>query len=189
MRRRPDVPTILFAVLSVLYPVLAVVGVRMAGAGAVIGLLVLSLAARALFPAARKLSLSLTAAPLAVAFALACVAAVNAELSVRLYPAFMNLAMLTAFAVTLWKPPSMIESFARITEPDLPQSGVRYTRAVTVVWVAFLALNGSVALWTALYGSWRIWTLYNGVVAYLAMGALLAGEYVVRQHFRARYAS
>jgi uncharacterized membrane protein len=168
--------------------VLAVVGVRVAGAGAVIGLLVLSLAVRALFPAARKLSLSLTAAPLVVAAALTCIAAINAELSVRLYPVFMNLAMLTTFAVTLWKPPSMIESFARITEPDLPESGVRYTRIVTVVWVVFFAINGSVALWTVLYGSWRTWTVYNGIVAYLAMGILLGGEYLVRQRFRARYA-
>ena len=189
MRRRLDVPSILFAVLSVLYPVLAVVGVRMVGAEAVVGLLVLSLLARLLFPAARKISLSLTLAPLVVALALAAVAARNAELSVRLYPVFMNLAMLAAFAATLWKPPSMIESFARITEPDLPESGVRYTRVVTVVWVGFFVVNGALALWTALYGSWRTWTLYNGVIAYIGMGTLLGGEYLVRQHFRARYAS
>jgi uncharacterized membrane protein len=189
MRRLPDVPSILLAVLSVLYPVLAVIGVRAFGAGAVIGLLVLSLLVRTLFPSARKISILLTAAPLAVAFALACIAAVNSELSVRLYPAFMNLAMLAAFASTLWKPPSMIESFARLSEPDLPESGVRYTRTVTMVWVGFFVINGSLALWTALYGSWRVWTLYNGVIAYLAMGVLLGGEYLVRQHFRARYAS
>jgi uncharacterized membrane protein len=189
MRRRLDLPSILFAALSVLYPVLAVIGVHMAGAGAVIALLLLSLVARALFPAARKMSILLTAAPLAVAAALAVAARLNPELSVRLYPAFMNLAMLIAFAVTLWKPPSMIETFARITEPGLPESGVRYTRVVTMVWIGFFVINGGLALWTALYGSWRSWTLYNGVIAYLMMGVLLGGEYLVRQRFRARYAS
>jgi uncharacterized membrane protein len=189
MRRRLDGPSIFLAVLTVLYPVLAVVGVRKVGAGAVVVLLVLSLGIRAILPAARKVSVVFSVAPLVVACALAGVASMNLELSVRLYPVFMNLAMLTAFAVTLWKPPSMIESFARIVEPDLPESGVRYTRSVTVVWVAFFAVNGLVALWTALYGSWQAWTLYNGLVAYVATGALFVGEYLVRQRFRARYAS
>ena len=34
--------------------------------------------------------------------------------------------------------------------------------------------------WTALYADWRTWALYNGVIAYVAMGALFAVEFAVR---------
>jgi uncharacterized membrane protein len=102
----------------------------------------------------------------------------------RLYPAFMNAAMLLAFAQTLISPPSMIERFARLVEPDLPESGVRYTRAVTWIWVGFFIVNGAIAGYTAVYSSWETWTLYNGVVAYVAMGALFLGEFLVRPFFR-----
>jgi uncharacterized membrane protein len=73
-------------------------------------------------------------------------------------------------------------------EPDLDPHGVRYTRSVTLIWVGFFAINGSVALWTAVWGSWAAWTLYNGALAYLLAGLLLGGEYLVRQRVRARRA-
>jgi len=98
----------------------------------------------------------------------------------RLYPLFMNVAMLAAFAHTLWKPPSMIERFARLVEPNLPEAGVRYTRKVTWVWCAFLAGNGLAALWTALYASLEVWALYNGLIAYVLMGTLFGVELLVR---------
>ncbi|MFH3675948.1 hypothetical protein WAH59_22555, partial [Acinetobacter baumannii] len=42
----------------------------------------------------------------------------------KLYPVGMSLGALGIFAFTLLKPPSMIERFARLVEPDLPPSGV-----------------------------------------------------------------
>jgi len=108
------------------------------------------------------------------------VALYDHELSVRLYPALMNASMLAAFAQTLWRGPSMIERFARLAEPNLPESGVRYTRLVTWVWVVFFIVNGAIAAWTAFYADWPLWTLYNGLIAYIAMGVLFAGEWLVR---------
>jgi uncharacterized membrane protein len=78
----------------------------------------------------------------------------------------------------------MIERFARMSAPDLPAQAIGYTRRVTQVWCVFFAINGAIALVTALWAAPAIWTIYNGLVAYLMMGLLLAGEYVVRWHFK-----
>jgi uncharacterized membrane protein len=182
--RKVDASVVLFAGVSILYPLFAAIAVRTIGPGwVIIGLLVL-LALRSLLGLTRAVPGGLTYGLLFVAAALALAALYDRHLSVRLYPAFMNAAMLMAFAHTLWRPPSMIERFARLVEPNLPESGVRYTRVVTWIWVAFFALNGAIATYTAFYSSWDEWTLYNGVVAYVAMGALFVGEFLARPFFR-----
>lgn len=182
--RKIDASVVLFAGVSILYPIIAAVSVRAFGPGWVlVGLFVLLLL-RSLLGLQRKVPGALTWSLLIVAAALALVALIDRELSVRLYPAFMNAAMFVSFAHTLWRPPSMVERFARLVEPDLPESGVRYTRAVTWVWVAFFAINGAIAVWTALYASWQTWTLYNGLIAYAGIGALFVCEMLVRPFFR-----
>ena len=52
--------------------------------------------------------------------------------------------------------------------------------------LVFFALNGAVALITALWASAATWSLYNGVIAYLLMGVLFAGEYGARRNFKRR---
>ncbi|MBC3831969.1 hypothetical protein H8K33_10650 [Undibacterium amnicola] len=111
----------------------------------------------------------------------------NALLPLKLYPVLVNLAFLIAFAYSLSTPQSMVERFARITEPDLPDVAVRYTRNVTKVWCAFFVFNGSMALITAIWASQEIWTLYTGVVSYLLMGSLFVIEYLVRIRFKRRH--
>ncbi len=98
----------------------------------------------------------------------------------KLYPVLVNLGLLMTFALTLYFPPSMIERFARLREPELPDSGVRYTRRVTQVWCVFFAINGSIALATVLWASDEIWMLYNGMIAYILIALLVAGEWLVR---------
>jgi uncharacterized membrane protein len=107
-------------------------------------------------------------------------------LAVKLYPVLMNAAMLAAFAATLIHPPSMAERIARMREPDLTPKAIAYTRGVTIVWSGFFMVNGSIALITALWASAKIWALYNGLIAYILMGALFAGEYAVRLHLKAQ---
>jgi uncharacterized membrane protein len=186
MPNRLDLPSAILAGFSVLYPLIAIAAVHTIGPAAAVAIIIVLLGARLLLPVLRGLPLSLSLALLPVLVAIAAIASFDRPLSVRLYPVFMNAAMLAAFATTLWKPPSMIERFARMFEPDLPQSGVRYTRKVTFVWVGFFLLNGALALWSALQPGWSIWVLYNGFVAYLAAGILFAGEYIVRQNVRRR---
>lgn len=100
--------------------------------------------------------------------------------ALRLYPVLVNTLMLIVFAWSLYAPPTVIERLARLQHPDLPSSGVRYTRRVTQIWCGFFMLNGSIALITALWGSLKIWSLYNGLIAYVLMGLLFAVEYIVR---------
>jgi uncharacterized membrane protein len=181
MPKRLNLSSAAFAGFSLLYPVIAIVLVHTAGPGAALVVLLVVLAGRVAFPALQSVPASLGLALLPVLAAVAAVGVFDRPLAIRLYPVFMNAAMLSVFAVTLWRPPSMIERFARVLDPDLPQSGVRYTYKVTIVWVAFFALNGAVALWTVLQPGWTAWTLYNGLLSYVAAGLLFLGEYIVRR--------
>jgi uncharacterized membrane protein len=111
----------------------------------------------------------------------------NALLPLKLYPVAVNAGLLGLFAYSLLVPPTMIERIARAREPDLPVAAVAYTRRVTQVWCVFFAVNGIVALFTALWMPAVVWTLYNGVIAYVLMGLLFAGEYCVRWRFKRRH--
>jgi uncharacterized membrane protein len=104
----------------------------------------------------------------------------NNVVSLRFYPVLVNGVMLVIFSSSLLSPPSLIERLARLQHPDLPPEGIIYTRRVTQVWCGFFIVNGVIALATALWGSFEIWSLYNGLIAYLLMGILLGGEYIVR---------
>ena len=105
---------------------------------------------------------------------------------VLLYPVVVNLVMLAVFGGSLWTTMPIVERLARLREPNLPPSGVRYTRVVTRVWCGFFILNGGIALFTALRGDMRLWTLWNGMIAYLLMGGLMAGEWLIRRRLRKR---
>lgn len=107
----------------------------------------------------------------------------------RFYPVLMNLSVLTLFAWSLGQPQSIVERLARLARPDLPAAGVAYARRVTLVWCAFFLCNGAVAAWTAVATSWATWTLYNGLIAYVLMGLLFAGEYTVRRRVMSGAAS
>ena len=110
----------------------------------------------------------------------------NQILPLKLYPVLVNAMMLGVFATSLRHPPSAIERIARLREPDFPPEAVAYTRQVTQVWCVFFVVNGSIALITAIWASDRVWAAYNGLVAYLLMGLLFIGEWLVRQRVRAR---
>jgi uncharacterized membrane protein len=112
----------------------------------------------------------------------------NTAQSLRLLPVAINAICLMSFAYTLLRPPSMIEQFARLREPDLDASAIRYTRNVTKIWCVFFLINGGIALYTALVSSLAVWTLYNGLIAYGLMGLLFAVEYIVRGFFKRRHA-
>lgn len=102
------------------------------------------------------------------------------SMGMLLYPVVISLVTLLVFAYSLIKSPTIIETFARIKEPNLDESGVAYCRKVTKVWCVFFIINGSVALYTALFATLEQWMLYNGLISYVLMGSLMAVEYVVR---------
>lgn len=114
----------------------------------------------------------------------AIAAAANDATALKLYPVLVNAVLLLLFGASLLKPPSMIERLARLREPDLPPAAITYTRRVTQVWCGFFVVNGAIALYTALWASAAQWALYNGLIAYLLMGLLFAGEWLVRRQLR-----
>lgn len=108
-------------------------------------------------------------------------------LLVKLYPVWVNVVLLALFAFSLFQPPSVVERLARLREPDLPAAAVPYTAKVTAVWCVFFVLNGAAAAYTALYCTDATWALYNGLLAYVLMGCLMAVEWCVRQRARRRH--
>ena len=104
----------------------------------------------------------------------------NDDLPLKLYPVLVNAALLGVFGLSLWRPPTVIERLARLRHPDLPPEGVRWVANVTKAWCLFFMLIGGIALWTALYASDATWALYNGAIAYVLIGAMLGGEWLLR---------
>ncbi len=98
-----------------------------------------------------------------------------------LNPVLVNVALLASFGFSLFRGPSMIERFARLQVDELAPAGVRYCRKVTIIWCVFFVLNGTLALWTVLYASLEVWTLYNGLLSYVFIGILFGLEWLYRK--------
>ncbi|UVE18285.1 hypothetical protein NVV93_02475 [Pseudomonas sp. LS44] len=105
-------------------------------------------------------------------------------LLLRWYPVLMSTLLLALFGLSLAFGPPLVERLARLREPELPAVAVRYTRQVTKVWACFFLANGLIAAALTLWAPLSWWTLYNGLIAYLLMGLLFAGEWLVRQRVR-----
>jgi len=95
-------------------------------------------------------------------------------------PAVVSLTLLLAFARTLRAGPTMVETFARMQRPDLSPARIRHCREATLAWCWFFAFNATVCVLLGTWGSPALWTLYTGFIAYVLMGMLLVGEFVVR---------
>ena len=102
----------------------------------------------------------------------------------RWYPVLLNGLLLALFGLSLKFGPPLIERLARLTEPQLPEVAIRYTRLVTAVWAWFFLANGLVVVALNFWAPLSWWTLYTGLIAYGLMGLLFAGEWLVRQRVR-----
>lgn len=95
------------------------------------------------------------------------------------YPVIVNMVMFAIFTQSLYQKETMIERFARIQDPELPDYAVCYTRTVTKVWCLFFVANGCAAFATT-FMPLQTWTFYNGLISYLLAGGLFAIEFIVR---------
>lgn len=175
-------------VLTLTYPVAVYFGLQVLEPRT-LGLLLLAIVLLRHFGAAERFAAGITTAEWIAFFAL-CGLSAGIFLSnhaglLLLYPVAVSLSMLFVFARTLWKPPTMIERIARLSEPDLSQEGVRYTRKVTWAWCGFFLVNASLSAVSAT-GPREYWVLYNGLISYLLMGLLFGVEWLVRQSVRGR---
>ncbi len=109
------------------------------------------------------------------------------EAHLTLMPVAINTGFFIAFSVSLLKPPCIIEVLARLQEPDLPEAGVKYTQKVTVAWCVFFIVLGSLSLYTHFLGDLKVWTLFNGFIAYVMIGAFGGIEWLIRQKVKASH--
>ncbi len=103
------------------------------------------------------------------------------QLGLKFYPVMMNAGFLLVFAGSLLYPPTMVERIAKLAKSETTPQSIRYMRQVTLVWALFFLANGTVALYTAVWGSSELWLLYNGCLSYILIGVLAGGEWLVRQ--------
>ncbi|MCK9816565.1 MAG: hypothetical protein P0Y51_05515 [Candidatus Pseudomonas colombiensis] len=124
-------------------------------------------------------------AAVAIAFCL-LLAWLDNPLLLRWYPVLISAFMLTLFSLSLKYGPPVAERLARLSEPDLPDKAIRYTRQVTIAWSVFFLCNGVLAAALTLWAPLSWWMLYNGLIAYGLMGLLFAIEWLLRQRVRGR---
>lgn len=106
--------------------------------------------------------------------------------ALKTYPVLISLGLAVLFGRSLYRPPTIVERIARLrTVAELPPSE-RYSRTVTAIWFVFFVFNGMVSMWTAFNADLELWTLYNGLISYLLVGSVFAGEYFVRSLLRRR---
>ena len=111
---------------------------------------------------------------------------INSNFILKLYPVFMNIILLYTFGITLFHQPTIIYRFAVLADKSIPNSHKEnkisaYCYKVTVVWVVFFIINGSIAAFTVFSGSDLIWAVYNNGISYMLVGILFTVEFIVRQ--------
>lgn len=185
-RTRVNVWLALAAVGGMAYPVLVYVGLTYLSpawlAGLALGLIVVRLWGIRGSPAFRIWSPAFAA----IAAVIAVLSLLAPIIAVKAYPALVSLAVGSVFAMSLIWPPTAVERLARLTEPGLSTAGQVYTRRVTQIWVIFLFANVAISTASGVWGSTEQWTLWNGLISYLLMGALFGGEMIVRRYLWAR---
>jgi len=165
--------------LLVAYPLLVFWGMRWFEPRVIGVILVLIYAARGLMVATQVSRRLLILAGLAVAGLFFWWS--NSEVGLKLVPVVINVGLALGFSWTLRNPPTLPARMALLQHGFITPAIERYTSRVTCLWIAFFCLNAVIALITALMMSRASWALYNGLIAYLLMGVLFAGEYSYRR--------
>jgi uncharacterized membrane protein len=170
--------------IGVAYPFLVYFGLRTLPPGFVALSLIALLAARAAFVSRKS---GRDSFPYLIACIVVVVLAARSPvIGLKTYPILVSLVFAAAFAHSLLWPPTIVEQIARFREPDLPVEVNSYLRKVTIAWLTFFIINTAISAATAASGSLRLWTLYNGLISYMAMGVMFAAEFLVRQLVRRR---
>ena len=176
----------LTAVLAIVYPVLVYVGLTRWDSRLValliLGFVTLSVLTKLGDPDKRARLRAILVIPAAIIALAGLSAALDSPTLLLITPVLINVSLLVTFGVTLRDGATpMIENFARLQEPDLDDDELAWCRRITVLWCGFFALNGAAALVLALAAPMSWWAIYTGGIAYVLMGALFAGELVVRK--------
>jgi uncharacterized membrane protein len=187
--QRPPLPAwriaigALQAVFLIAYPFIVYLAYRRfetrAAGGVLLGLVAVSIALQIRGPATDLWQLLREHLGLLLLIAVAIVT--GQRFVLQLLPMAVSLFLLGTFGWSLFSGLPIVERFARLVDPDLPDFCVPYCRKVTIAWCVFLAANALCAGLLAFAGSFEAWAIYTGLLAYLLLGAAFAGEFVVRK--------
>jgi uncharacterized membrane protein len=122
-------------------------------------------------------------AAVAVAASALAIAAVTPVSVLYAPPVLLNLFLCAVFASTLragGEP--LVTSFARLERGgDLPVDLERYTRTLTLLWIAFFALMAAVSVTLAVWGSVGAWSFFTNVLNYAFVALFFVAEYAYRK--------
>jgi uncharacterized membrane protein len=102
-------------------------------------------------------------------------------------PVLINAGLFSLFFGSLRSPMPLVERFARMQVNDLSDAERSYCRSVTKLWSVFFVFNGATAAVLAARSSLDAWTLYTGLISYILVGLVGAGEYTVRKYRFGRF--
>jgi uncharacterized membrane protein len=173
---------ILFLFSLALYPPLVFFGLRHLPPGAIGVLLVVLLAFRfgVLSPEEKPVLVPMLLIFLAYA---ALAVATGSESLLLGYPALVNFSLAVIFTNSLRHPEPLLLRLVKARKVRISSYAPRYLFWLTAIWAVFFVINGSIAVWTTMRPI-EIWTLYNGLIAYLAAGTVMVGEYLFRIYYK-----
>lgn len=96
------------------------------------------------------------------------------------YPVIMNAVMLAVFGSSLKSKQSFVERLARLQDPNLPNAAIAYTRKVTQIWCIVFISNIIISISLIELNKIDWWAIYTGGIAYLIMGIIFVGEWLIR---------
>ena len=175
---------VLFVVLLAFYPFIIYFGIKVLPASFFGIALAVLLLLRFGFTQPGERATAVPALLLLLAYAVAATAVGSARM-LMYYPVIVNFLMCALFAGSLRHEEPLLLRLVRARGMRMSVHAPRYLTRLTAVWAGFFAINGFVALWTTTQPM-ELWTVYNGILAYLLIAALIGGEWVFRRHYKRR---
>lgn len=107
----------------------------------------------------------------------------DSERFLMAYPILVNASLFFLFLWSLRGGESMMLRVAKARNMKMSPYAPAYLRNLTRVWMLFFVLNALAAAWT-MTQSMEVWAVYNGFIAYILIGLLIAGEWLFRIQYK-----
>jgi len=176
---------ITFVVVLALYPFIIYFGIRVLPPSFFGIALAVLLLIRFGFVRPEERATAVPATVLLLAYAVAA-AVVGSTRMLLYYPALVNFLLCALFAGSFKQEEPLLLRIMRARGVTMHATIPPYLTRLTAVWATFFALNGMIAIWTTT-ASMEIWTIYNGMISYLLIAALIAGEWLYRRHYKRKH--
>jgi len=175
---------VIFLICFMTYPFIIYFGIKSLPPGFFGLVLVLLLAMRFGVLVPKERSVMLPVLVILLGFALAATLLESARI-LLFYPALMNFSLCAVFANSLRHEESLLLRVVRARGVQIGDHVPRYLYRLTALWTVFFALNGMIAIWT-ITESMEVWALYNGLISYFIVAALIGVEWLFRIHYKKR---